>query len=316
MPHSQRPINWTSTSLITTPVYQHLLSSQARGWYGIEALYYRLAAVQAPIVVTHDLDRLVLYLEGDALLARQFDGRWLQARTTPGSLNLTPRQTELAFEWDRPVTNLRLHLTPPLLAQLLDDLGYGDPAHIEMIETFNFRDPFIEQIGMALLHELRSGGLAGRLYAESLGQALGMYLLKNYASVSLRTGSPNRRLTGQQMRLIASYITERLDEDISTPEIAHYIGISPSYFTRLFKEATGVAPYQYLIARRVERARELLTLFNMTVAEAARQVGFYDQSHLIRHFKRIYGISPASLSRFAPNVQLNDRNVQAKSRLF
>jgi AraC family transcriptional regulator len=308
----QRPRNWTSESLATSPVYQPVLSSSARGWYGIDALYYTLAPINEPVPLTDEWDRLVLYLDGSATLARQFDGKWAHALTKPGGLNLTPRQSITVYEWNVRVTNLRLRVMPSLLAQLTDDLGYGDAAHIEMIERFNFRDPFIEQIGRGLLSELQSSGLAGRLYAESLGQTLAMHLLKNYASVSVHRGSSTRRLTRQQMHRIANYVAERLDQDITLADLAGCVGLSPSYFTRLFKEATGVAPYQYLIARRVERARELLTLFNMTVAAAAHQVGFYDQSHLIRHFKRIYGISPASLMRSAPNVQLNDRNVQAR----
>jgi AraC family transcriptional regulator len=312
----QQPRSWKHEPLATAPVYQPVLSSAARGWYGIEALCYNLTPAHQPLSITDKWDRLVLYLDGSAMLARQFDGKWAHAMTKPGGLNLTPRNSVTIFEWNVPVTNLRLRLTPPLLAQLTDDLGYGDSVHIEMIERFNFRDPFIEQIGRGLLSEMQSGGLAGRLYAESMGQTLGMHLLKNYASVSKHGLSSPRYLNAQQMRRIADYVAERIDQDITLGELAGCVGLSPSYFTRLFKEATGVAPYQYLIARRVERARELLTLFRMTVAEAARLVGFYDQSHLIRHFKRIYGIAPASLVRFAPNVQLNDRNVQSNAELF
>jgi AraC family transcriptional regulator len=298
---SRDTTTWTPHTLLTSPVVNAVLSSQARGWYGIEALCYRLASTDEILTITDEYDRLVLYLETSPMLARQFDGKWATTRALPGGLNLTPRTSAVAYRWEGSVTNLRLRLTPALLAQSADDMGYGDPAHVEMIERFNFHDPFIEQIGRALLSELQNGGLAGRLYAESLGLALGGYMLRKHAIFSAKSSLPKYRLTLTQVRLISQYIREHLDQDITLHELAHCVNLSPSHFTRLFKQATGIAPHQYVIICRVERAKELLSWPNMSVAQAAQLVGFYDQSHLIRHFKRIYGVSPKNL-RHSKNV--------------
>jgi len=68
--------------------------------------------------------------------------------------------------------------------------------------------------------------------------------------------------------------------------------MSVYHFIRLFRESTGKSPYQYVIDARVRKAKELLATRKSTIAEVAYEVGFVDQSHLTRHFKRAFGITP------------------------
>jgi AraC family transcriptional regulator len=66
-------------------------------------------------------------------------------------------------------------------------------------------------------------------------------------------------------------------------------------FARLFKESTGQTPHQYVVEARVRKAKELLTTGEFTISEAAYHVGFVDQSHLTRHFKRVFGLPPSKM---------------------
>ena len=71
-----------------------------------------------------------------------------------------------------------------------------------------------------------------------------------------------------------------------------------SDFTRLFKEATGLPPHQYVILRRVERAKQFLQAgTDLSLTEVALRAGFSDQSHFSRHFKRFVGVTPGSSGR-------------------
>jgi AraC family transcriptional regulator len=70
-------------------------------------------------------------------------------------------------------------------------------------------------------------------------------------------------------------------------------GLNPYHFARQFKAATGLAPHQYAIMRRVERARQLLHAgTDLSLAEVAAHAGFSDQSQFSRHFKRLVGVTP------------------------
>jgi AraC family transcriptional regulator len=71
--------------------------------------------------------------------------------------------------------------------------------------------------------------------------------------------------------------------------------MSPDHFGRLFKESTGQSPHRYVVEARVRKAKELLTTGKFTISEAAYHVGFVDQSHLIRHLTKIFGLPPKKL---------------------
>ncbi|GAA5702817.1 AraC family transcriptional regulator [Streptomyces avermitilis] len=83
----------------------------------------------------------------------------------------------------------------------------------------------------------------------------------------------------------------RLVDGVSLDEAARLVHAHPAHLVRAFSGAFGIAPHQYLMSRRVERARRLL-LEGMRPAEVASATGFYDQAHLNRHFKRLVGVAP------------------------
>jgi AraC family transcriptional regulator len=93
------------------------------------------------------------------------------------------------------------------------------------------------------------------------------------------------------------FIQERFSEDIALADIAAAARVSPYHLTRIFKQATGMSPHQYLIQVRVTNARALLMAGagRRSVAEVADAVGFSDQSHLTRHMKRLLGVTPGEV---------------------
>jgi AraC family transcriptional regulator len=105
-----------------------------------------------------------------------------------------------------------------------------------------------------------------------------------------------------QIRSTLEYLHTYFAQPIALAELAKVAGLSVTHFTRLFRKATGHSPHQYLVRLRCEQAYKLLASGKYTVTQAAQAVGFYDHSHFVRHFKRIYGISPASLLPHGLNV--------------
>lgn len=98
------------------------------------------------------------------------------------------------------------------------------------------------------------------------------------------------------------YLRERLAASVaegsapSLTELAAEVGLNPSYLIRSTSRATGLTPHGHLLRARVDHARRQL-LNGMTAAEAALAAGFCDQSHLIRQFRRHYGVTPGALVR-------------------
>jgi AraC family transcriptional regulator len=145
---------------------------------------------------------------------------------------------------------------------------------------------------MLLLAELRSDGMMGKLYVESLSQALVIHLLRHYSEVATIITPENKSLTHTQLRQAIDYIHTHLNLDLSLAELAGVINISPTYFASLFKQAMETSPHQYVIQQRVERAKLMLKKTDLAIADIALQVGFSSQSHLTQQFKRVTGMTP------------------------
>ncbi|MFG3504689.1 AraC family transcriptional regulator [Streptomyces sp. NPDC047821] len=93
-------------------------------------------------------------------------------------------------------------------------------------------------------------------------------------------------------------LDERLLQGLTLEEAAKVVHAHPAHLVRAFGAAFGIAPHQYLTARRVDRARRLL-LDGQAPAQVAAAAGFHDQSHLARHFKRVVGTTPGRYARTA-----------------
>ena len=104
-------------------------------------------------------------------------------------------------------------------------------------------------------------------------------------------------MTGWKMRRLIDFIEEHLDGDLSLEAMAREVDISPLYLARAFKAAIHQSPHQYVLARRIERARELLRDTDLPIVDVALSSGFSSQSHLSNWFLRMVGISPAAYRR-------------------
>lgn len=146
--------------------------------------------------------------------------------------------------------------------------------------------------------ELSSGGLGGPLAAESLANLLTVHLLRYIFGSCPSSGRRHGTLPRAKLHAVVEYIEEHLDCGPTLKQMAALVRLSPNYFASQFKRATGCSPHQYLIMRRVERAKQLLqTAGDRSLAEVAMKAGFSDQSQFSHHFKRLVGITPGQFKR-------------------
>lgn len=108
------------------------------------------------------------------------------------------------------------------------------------------------------------------------------------------TGPPD----ASTARLLRAWLDDHLDRPTTLTDAGAALGVSPTHLVRAFSGAYGIAPHRYLTGRRLDRARRLL-LAGRPVAEVAVAVGFHDQPHLTRHFRRFLGTTPAAYAREA-----------------
>ena len=94
------------------------------------------------------------------------------------------------------------------------------------------------------------------------------------------------------MRRVREYVEVHLGESIDLSMLAGVAGLSVHHFARQFKQTARLTPHVYLTQKRVERAQEMLVQTDLSLAEIAFTVGFFDQGHLARHFRHMFGTTP------------------------
>ena len=163
---------------------------------------------------------------------------------------------------------------------------------IEILPHWQTRDPLIFGIGWGLKTELESGGLNGTLYVDALKNALSLHLLRQYCAQKPKLRDFAGGLEPSQLQIVIDYINDYLNRDLHLGELANLVHMSPYYFTRLFKQSTGIAPHQYVTKCRIEKAQLLLKQPEFSIAYISQQVGFKDQSHFSKTFCKIVGLNP------------------------
>jgi AraC family transcriptional regulator len=172
-----------------------------------------------------------------------------------------------------------------------------DPQRLEIRNRFQVRDAALENIGLALKAEMECGYPCGQLYLDSLAVAVATRLVRCHSSMSVEPRQHNGRLSDRRLRQVLSYIEENLSHNIRLGDLALVAGVSVSHFKSLFRESVGLPAHQYLIRRRVERAKSLLSEGKLSISQIAFETGFAHQSHLAHHLRRVLGISPNALRK-------------------
>ena len=282
----------THETVFDVPLDHIVQSSSSKGWHGLDVaeIIHPLDDFALPALPRHIL---VINLSAPSTIQERLAGR--QGHLGTGNVVILPAGAPTTWHLEREgeVRHLHLYLSPTLLQQIATSADI-DPDTVEFVDTLGMFDPRIETIALSLLSELRSEGLGGRLYVESLANILGIHLLRQHSSVKQPSLPRSVGLDRATLRRVSTYIEEHLAEDLSLSELAAVAYLSPYHFARLFKASTGFATHQYVIGRRIERAKLLLSTTNWSLTAIAHAVGFAHESHLALHFKRLTGLLPSS----------------------
>jgi len=236
---------------------------------------------------------VVHFFEGPPLTSEwRFDGHTVRVVNLPGSVTVEPK----SFHFDvhcvrsRPAPQWILALDQPLFEQRLAETVRG--GRVELAPTLNLVDAQIVTLCRLLQTDLEAGCPSGPLFGELVGAALAVQLAQR---CSTQTGShPSRGgLPPARLRRVFEYIDANLDVGVRLNMLAREAGVSAFHFARLFKESTGNSPHQYLLQRRLDRAKTMLRQPAMSLAEISTSTGFADQSHFTKVFRRFTGVTPS-----------------------
>jgi AraC family transcriptional regulator len=217
-------------------------------------------------------------------------GFGMRGTQTRGSVCVLPSGLEHKATIEGRSEYLALYVEPKLVSRAASESRLTGSFRIA--ERYTHRDPIISNVGLALLAELDSKGLSGRLYAESLANVLAVHLLRYYTNEDLPALRFRGGLSGPKLRHVTDFIAENYANEIKLAELAQVAGMSSFHFAREFKRTTGTTPHQYLIKFRVERAKALLNENKLPLVEVGLRSGFSHQSHFTRLFRKVTGTTP------------------------
>ena len=281
---------YVSESFESTPV----ITSANLAWQGIRVEQYRLGKITLP-AHHHAHHLLLLYEVAKSMVVRHKRDDWVQEHLfRTDDLGLYPGGDYGPVACSTPSDNIYLTIDH----QHLEAMAHQglDLIRFNLRERFHFNDPLLTQLGRQLLAAVGSQHGLGLLYVESLTNALCHQLIEHHATYERRIHR-SHSLTGLVLARIDAYLETHADTSVTLQTLAEVANLSVFHFARLFKQATGVTPYQHVLSWKIRHARQLLRADSMSVADISDALGFATPATFSAAFRRATGQSPLDFRR-------------------
>src|SRR5258706_2026284 len=169
------------------------------------------------------------------------------------------------------------------------DGAYGE---VELHPSRKFADLRLKALVAAARAEMVAGFPSGRLFLDSVEQAMAVALVKGHAVRHRLVQIYRGGLGSARLRRIKELVHARMEDDLSLDEMAQSVGLSTAHFARMFRKSTGETPHQFVLRQKVERAKAMLRAPAARVLDVALACGFKTQQHFAQVFRDVCGIRP------------------------
>src|SRR5712672_538179 len=207
------------------------------------------------------------YMAGDLALCDRHLGEWV------GVMN---------------VSHLQLGISDAALMACSDG-AYGE---VELRPSRKFAEPRLSAMVAAVHAEMVAGFPSGRLFLDSVEQAMAVTLVNGHAVRHRPVQIYRGGLGSARLRRIKELVHAKLEFDLSLDEMAQTVGLSTAHFARMFRKSTGETPHQFVLRQRLGRARSMLRAPDARILDVAVACGFKTQQHFAQVFRDVCGFSP------------------------
>jgi AraC family transcriptional regulator len=168
----------------------------------------------------------------------------------------------------------------------------GGYSQVELRPSRKFANPRLSALVAAAHAEMVAGFPSGRLFLDSVEQAMAVTLVKGHAVGHHFVQMYKGGLGSARLRRIKELVQAKMEDDLSLDEMAQSVGLSTAHFARMFRKSTGETPHQFVLRQRVERAKAMLGAPDARVLDVAVACGFKTQQHFAQVFRDVCGVSP------------------------
>lgn len=231
--------------------------------------------------------RIALQELGSCRIERTIESDRQSELRAAGKVSISPPNQQ-SWSWDSPMRVVLLFISHDVVDEVASDAGIKGIG--ELRTPLVADDNVLRYTALETLSECMASSRTSRLLIAAAGRHVAAHILSRYSrgnSGGYQTGLDRRKL-----KRTVDYIEENLGQDIGLEELSANCGMTPHYFCRAFRKAVGMPPYRYLIGRRIERSKELLSLTEMPITTIALEVGFSSHSHFSTAFRASAGCTP------------------------
>ena len=273
------------------------LTLELREWPEVQLVRMHFRGAGACDVTPIAFHAVSTFSGSSSFLSEESDGYRHPLRLPPGATLIRNAGTGARYVWTEPHDASMTCLDPALVQRLAMETGIASPDRVEVASSFEERDAVCVHLVLALQAEADLKPHAAQpLVVQSIANALAGRLLARHTTLGARARRPRGGLDRRALRRVREFIEENVGQSISLDDLARVAGVSRFHFARQFRASTGESPMGYLLRLRIERGKSRLRERDVTVSRLATELGFADQSHFTRTFRRLVGTSP---KRFA-----------------
>ena len=246
----------------------------------------RQANAHRHVALATDCCVIALCLAEVAARLRHDGSTLYEGALAPGAMLLMSPDPTLTAEFGGPCDFLHIYLAPTAWRRRVGEFwGLGEPTAAGEIAVV--RDSLAEQLARSLLRASDAG-------QQAYGEAVANAVVARYLLLTRTQRSSGQALQSWRLRRVQTHVEANLAEPLRLAELASIAGLSRMHFAAQFRAATGYRPHEYLLWRRIERAKAMLRRPEPPVVQVALDVGFQAQAHFTTVFKRLTGDTPAS----------------------
>src|ERR1700731_4356308 len=186
------------------------------------------------------------------------------------------------------VSHLQLGISDAALMASSDG-AYGE---VELRPSRKFADSRLSSLVAAARAEMVAGFPSGRLFLDSVEQAMAITLVNGHAVRHRPVQIYRGGLGSARLRRIKELVRAKMEDELSLDEMAQSVGLSTAHFARMFRKSTGETPHQFVLRQRLERAKAMLRAPDARVLDVAVACGFKTQQHFAQVFRDVCRVSP------------------------
>jgi AraC family transcriptional regulator len=259
---------------------------------GMSLRGYRFDKTEVSIPCMRDYE-LVRWKTGTSNLGFHDGEKWQKWSVGNDDVTILTRGESSRWYWMNDIEVSHIYISQAMMGKVANEVFQKDIDGVFGDHCPMVNDAKLSKLMAAYEMECLSNEPGSSIYTQTLEIQICIHLIRQYVRCDLKDGDRVSRLSSMKRNQLQDYIDSHLSSPISVKDMAIIVDLSPSYFVRVFGTVYGVPPHQYVQARRLKKAEQLLsTLRDVPLKAVAMDCGFSDQSHMTRLFQEKLSMTP------------------------